>query len=49
MEQLLLGLHEFCSPYIDDINIYSSTWGEHIVHIKAVLCALKKAGLIGLL
>lgn len=35
----------FCSAYLDDILIYSNMLGEHRVHVKMVLGAIKKAGL----
>lgn len=35
----------FCTAYIDDILIYSDTQSEHREHVKAVLYALRDAGL----
>ena len=36
---------EHSSIYIDDVLIYSSSWDEHLVHIRGVLEALREAGL----
>ena len=34
-----------CSPYMDDIVIFSQTWEDHVRHIRSVLARLKAAGL----
>ena len=36
---------EFCSIYIHDVLIYSSSWKEHLEHINGVLEALREARL----
>jgi hypothetical protein len=38
-------LDVFCSAYLDDIIIYSETLEEHRSHVKAILDALKSAGI----
>lgn len=38
-------LDAFCTAYLDDILIYSSTLEEHKIHVRRVLEALSKAGL----
>ena len=38
-------LDVFCTAYLDDILIYSSTLEEHREHIYKVLAALTEAGL----
>ena len=35
----------FCSPYMDDIIIFSPSWEEHVIHVDNVLTKLKAAGL----
>ena len=35
----------YCSPYMDDLVIYSRSWEEHRIHVKEVLFRLKGAGL----
>jgi len=45
MMQGLFVSESFCSPYMDDLVIYSDSWGEHLNHIEAVLEKLKCAGL----
>ena len=45
MTKLFSSCKKFCSPYMDDLVIYSDTWEEHIVHVKEVLAKLKGAGL----
>ena len=39
-------LWKFTMDYIDDINIYSTSWEEHLKHVKEVLTRLRKAGLM---
>jgi len=45
MEKTLKGCREFAAAYIDDVLIFSKTWDEHLIHVKKVLQALRKAGL----
>ena len=45
MDQILHGELDISRVYIDDIAIFSSTWGEHCTHIARVLQCLRKAGL----
>ena len=45
MDAALAGQTEFSSAYIDDVLIYSASWEEHVAHVRAVLGALRKAGL----
>ena len=45
MDRVLEGQAGFSSPYIDDILIFSKSWSDHVTHIKAVLGALRMAGL----
>ena len=35
----------FCTPYMDDIVIFSDTWDDHLQHIETVLTKLRQAGL----
>ena len=45
MEKVLVSCSEFSAVYIDDILIFSSSWSEHLVHVREVLTALRQAGL----
>ena len=45
MQQVLLGLEEFSTAYMDDVVIFTTTWEDHVTHIDRVLGALGKAGL----
>ena len=45
MDQVLHGLEGFASAYLDDIVIHSSTWEEHLGHLRVVLEHIRKAGL----
>ena len=36
---------KYCTPYIDDIVIFSDSWEEHLAHIETVLTKLRYAGL----
>lgn len=38
------GLHNFCTNYIDDILIFSSSFEEHVSHINELLNAIKMEG-----
>lgn len=37
--------HPSLSAYIDDVAVYSSTWEEHLRHLKIALTKLKERGL----
>ena len=45
MDQLLTGLQDFTSAYLDDLIVFSSTWEEHLRHLALVLNKLQGAGL----
>jgi hypothetical protein len=35
----------FLKVFVDDLNVHSESWGEHLQHIDAVLCKLKEVNL----
>ncbi len=35
----------FLKVFVDDLNVHSETWGEHIQHLDAVLCELREVNL----
>ena len=45
MTRLFAKCKEFCSPYMDDLVIFSDNWAEHRKHVRAVLQCLREAGL----
>ena len=45
MQDVLAGQEEYLSVYIDDILIFSHSWEEHVIHVRAVLEALRQHGL----
>ena len=45
MEKVLVRQHDYSSPYIDDVIIYSLSWDDHLQHIDLVLDAIYKHGL----
>ena len=45
MTDLLSWCRDFCSPYMDDILIFSKDWDDHKLHVYQVLQKLKEAGL----
>ena len=47
MMQTLFGdCSGFCSPYMDDLVIFSSCWEDHVGHVRQVLHKLRSAGLM---
>ena len=46
MTRLLSDCKNFCSPYMDDIVIFSRDRQEHRIHVRQVLQKLKEAGLM---
>ena len=45
MDRLLTGAYDFAAAYLDDLVIYSSTWSDHLHHIRSMLHRLREAGL----
>ena len=45
MDKILRPHREFAAAYLDDIVIHSTTWELHLLHLEAVIGALRKAGL----
>ena len=45
MDRLIHGQHDYVSAYLDDLVIFSTSWEEHLRHLRAVLQRLKEAGL----
>ena len=44
MQRLLRKFKGFCSPYMDDLIIYSDSWKHHVDHVREVLECLSVAG-----
>ncbi|KAJ1192684.1 hypothetical protein NDU88_001990 [Pleurodeles waltl] len=42
---VLAGNDPYSAAYLDEIAVYSSSWEEHLLHLKEVLQALRQAGL----
>ena len=45
MDRVLHGMGEFAAAYLDDIVIHSSSWEEHLAHLRAVFERLRATGL----
>ena len=45
MDQVIRGMHKFASAYLDDLIIFSTTWEDHLTHLRAVLSRLQELGL----
>ena len=45
MNDVLRECHDFCQVYIDDVAVYSTTWEEHLEHLRRVFTCLRKANL----
>jgi len=45
IDRILRGCHRYASALQDDIVIYSTTWENHLIHLRNVLQRLRDAGL----
>lgn len=45
MDDVLRDCQEFTRAYIDDVIVYSSTWEEHLEHLRQVFTCLRRANL----
>ena len=45
MDRVLSGCHEYAAAYLDDIIIFSTSWENHLTHIRDVFSKLAAAGL----
>lgn len=45
VDRLLNGLSNFSDGYIDDVIVFSATWGEHLSHLRQVFERIRQAGL----
>ena len=45
MQRILRGLEDFCSVYIDDIIVISSSIVEHLDHLQQIFARLQRVGL----
>jgi len=43
--QTIFRNHAHCTPYMDDLVIFSDSWEDHLIHIKMTLETLESAGL----
>jgi len=43
--QDIFAKHSHCTPYMDDLVIFSETWEDHLAHIQSALHTLEQAGL----
>jgi hypothetical protein len=45
MDQLLTDCTDYAAAYLDDVVIHSTSWEDHVGHLRSVLERLKEAGL----
>ena len=45
MQRILRSLEDFCSVYIDDVIVFSSSIEEHLDHLKQIFARLQRVGL----
>ncbi|XP_078581557.1 uncharacterized protein LOC144864980 [Branchiostoma floridae x Branchiostoma japonicum] len=45
MDRVLRGTEEFADGYIDDLDVFSEGWKDHLSHLREVLTRLREAGL----
>jgi len=36
---------KFLKVFVDDLNVHSESWGEHLQHLNAVFCKLREVNL----
>ncbi|KAL2103054.1 hypothetical protein ACEWY4_002222 [Coilia grayii] len=46
MDQVLRGAEDYAAAYIDDVVVHSSTWEEHMAHLRDVFDRIHQAGLV---
>ncbi|GBM26724.1 Transposon Ty3-G Gag-Pol polyprotein [Araneus ventricosus] len=44
MAEILHGCEHFAIPYLDDVEIYSNSWEEHLYHLNGILTKIKDVG-----
>jgi len=42
---VLSGLSDYAAVYLDDIIVYSSSWAQHLQHLKEVFHRIQEVGL----
>ncbi|XP_078666715.1 uncharacterized protein LOC144908750 [Branchiostoma floridae x Branchiostoma belcheri] len=45
MDNMLRGTEEFADSYIDDLDIFSDGWDEHLLHLREIFTRLRNARL----
>ena len=45
MDKVLYDLGDFSAAYLDDVIVFSESWSDHLLHLKAVLQRIGEAGL----
>ena len=45
MDQVIKGLYKFANAYLDDLIIFSTSWEDHLIHLRTVLSRLQESGL----
>ena len=45
MDEVIHGMSQFTSAYLDDLIVFSATWEDHLSHLRAVLVRLREVGL----
>lgn len=46
MDQVLRGAEDYAAAYIDDVVVHSSTWEQHVAHLRDVFDRIHQAGLV---
>ena len=45
MDKVVRGMNQFASVYLDDLIVFSTTWEDHLAHLRVVLGRLLEVGL----
>ncbi|CAH1242223.1 GIN1 [Branchiostoma lanceolatum] len=45
MDNVLRGTEEFADDYIDDLDVFSNDWDDHLMHLREILTRLRNARL----
>ena len=45
MDRALQGCAQFSAAYLDDMVVFSTSWEDHLIHLRQILLMIDSAGL----